>query len=46
MLQKILTSVQMEAENAAGELGFGFLELKTGKSCFINGDQPHFPGGI
>lgn len=42
MIQKILSAVQATAKDATGELGFGFLDFKTGKSCCINGDQP-FP---
>ena len=40
MLEKILSAVREIAKDATGELGFGFLDFNTGKSCCVNGEKP------
>ena len=42
MLEKMLQAVQEIAQDGTGHLGFGFLDLQSGKSCCIHGEQP-FP---
>lgn len=42
MLEKIMAAVREIAEDATGQLGFGFLDFKTGKSCCLSGEK-QFP---
>ena len=42
MLKKMLQAVQEIARDGTAPLGFGFLDLQSGESCCIHGEQP-FP---